>query len=124
MRIEPGIDDGNIFGMVTLFDEKEWIMFSDISDMRDGCACQQRTGEHGVEQRKVHKHTTDKHVSHGNIHLLEDRPHPMRRGTHRTGKLHKAIRTSRGRSVAEWGLAETNTLGYYATAYDVTDHTR
>ena len=45
VRIELRIDDSDILGMVTLFDEEERVVFSDIPDIGDRLASHRRTGE-------------------------------------------------------------------------------
>jgi hypothetical protein len=65
VRIELRRDDGDILGMVTLFDEKEGVVFTDVTDIVHRLARHRRTGEHVVQRYELHQHQSCEQASHG-----------------------------------------------------------
>src|SRR5262249_46343682 len=72
VRIELRIDDGDILGMVTLFDEEERVVFSDIPDIGDRLTSHRRTSESMVHIDHVDQHESCYKESHCNIRPFTD----------------------------------------------------
>src|SRR6266853_810780 len=83
VRIELCIDNGDILGMVTLFDEEERVVFSDIPDTGDRMASHRRTGKSLVHIDNVDQDKSCYKESHCNIRPCTDSQ--CQRGSGRNG---------------------------------------
>src|SRR5215471_21862762 len=72
VRIELRIDNGDILGMVTLFNEEKRVVFSNIPDIGHSLASHRRTGENVVHTDHMEQHKSCYKESHCNIRPFMD----------------------------------------------------